>query len=66
MTIYLAQAAQIAILKQDKAPTQVLPKYADYVDVFSFDLEIKLPKNTGINKHAIILKKGKQPPYKPI
>lgn len=33
---------------------------------FFFDLVIKLPKNTGINKHAIELIECKQPSYGPI
>ena len=66
MTIDPIQAAQIATLKQDEAPTKVPPKYADYVDVFSFDLAIKLQENTGINKHAIKLEIDKQPSYRPI
>ena len=59
MTIHPAQAAQIAALKQDKAPTKVLPEYADYADVFSFDLAMELPENIGINEHAIKLEEGK-------
>ena len=66
MTIDPLQAAQIAALKQDKALTKVLSKYADYIDIFSFNLAIELPKNTGINKHAIKLQDDKQPPYRPI
>ena len=66
MTILPARAAQIAALKQNEALTKVSPKYADYADVFSFDLEMELPENTGINKHAIKLQDGKQPPYGPI
>ena len=53
-------------LTQNKAPTEIPPEYADYVEVFSPDLAIKLPENTGINKHAIELVEGKQPPYGPI
>ena len=49
------QAGQIAALKQDKALTKLTSKYAEYADVFSFDLAIKLPENTSINKHAIKL-----------
>ncbi len=41
-------------------------EYSDYADVFSFDLTIELPENTGINKHAIELIEGKQPPHGPI
>ena len=60
------QVAQIAALKQDEASTEVLSKYKDYADVFSFDLAMELPENTDINKHAIELQDGKQPPYRPI
>ena len=49
MTIHPSRAAQIAALKQDEAPIKVLSKYADYADVFSFNLAIELPENTGIN-----------------
>ena len=48
-------AAQIAALKQDEAPTKVSSEYKDYADIFSFDLAMDLPENTGINKHAIEL-----------
>ena len=66
MAIHPSQAAQISALIQDEAPTEVSPKYADYADVFSFDLAMELPENTGINEHAIELQDGKQPPYGPI
>ena len=66
MVIHLLQEAQISALIQDKAPIKVLPKYANYADVFLFDLVMELPKNTGINKHAIELQDGKKPLYGPI
>ena len=66
MAIHPLQEAQILALIQDKAPTKVSSEYADYADVFSFDLAMELPENTGINKHAIELQDGKQPPYGPI
>ena len=66
MTVYLSQAAQIAALKQDKAPTKVLSKYANYADLFLIDLAIKLSENIGINKYVIKLEEGKQPLYGPI
>ena len=66
MTIHPAQAAQIAVFRQDNTTNNVPPEYADYVDIFSFDLTMKLPENTGINKHTIELQDRKQPPYKPI
>ena len=64
ITIHPAHAAQITVLKQDEAPIKVPPKYTDYAEVFSLDLVMELSENTGINKHAIKLEKGKQPPYK--
>ena len=66
MAIHPLREAQILALIQDEAPTKVLSKYADYADVFSFDLAMELPENTSINEHAIKLQNGKQPPYGPI
>ena len=66
MAIHPSREAQISALIQDEAPTKVPSKYADYADVFSFDLAMELPENTGINKHAIELQDGKQPLYGPI
>ena len=66
MTIYLSQTAQIVALKQEESFTKVPSKYSDYADIFSFDLTMKLPKNIGINEHAIKLQDSKQPPYGPI
>ena len=63
MAIHPSRKVQILALIQDKALTKVPPKYADYADVFSFDLAIELPENIGINEHAIELQNGKQPPY---
>ncbi len=50
-------------MQKDKAPTEISSGYADYADVFLFDLAMKLPVNTGINEHDIELVEGKQPPY---
>ncbi len=73
MPIHLSKAsqvqdnpAQIAALQWDKALTKIPAKYSDYADVFSSDLAIELPENTGMNKHVIELIEGKQPPYGPI
>ena len=64
--VHPSWAPLLAALQQDKAPTEILPEYADYADVFSPDLAMELPENTGINEHAIELVEGKQPPYGPI
>ncbi len=66
VSMNLSRAPRLAVLQQDKALTEIPLEYADYSDVFLFDLAMELPENTGINEHAIKLVKGKQPPYGPI
>ena len=66
MAIHPSREAQISTLIQDKAPTKIPSEYADYADVFSFDLAMEFPENTSINEHAIELQDGKQLPYGPI
>lgn len=41
--IYPCQVTQIVTLQWDKVSTIISVKYADYGDVFSFNLAIKLP-----------------------
>ena len=53
-------------MQWDKAPTKIPIKYFDFANVFLASLATGLLRNTGINKHAIKLIKGKQPPYGPI
>ena len=66
LAIHPSRAPMLAALQQDKAPTEIPSEYIDYADVFSPDLAMQLPENTGINEHAIELVEGKQPPYGPI
>ena len=74
MPIYTSRVAhvdsgepiQIAALNQKKAPTKVPAKYLDSSDVFSAEKALVLPEQTELNKHAIELEEGKQPPYRPI
>lgn len=49
---------------QNRIPTKILPKYANFADVFSPELAIELPEITGINKYAIKLEDSKQPSYR--
>lgn len=63
-TIHSFQMAQIAVLEQDKALTEIPAEYADYTNIFSFKLAMELSKNIGINKHAIEPIESKQPPYR--
>ena len=65
-TIHLFQTVQIAAIEWNKALTKSLIEYSDYADIFSTNLVMELPENTGINKYAIKLVEGKQPPYRPI
>ena len=60
LAIHPSRAYLLPTLQQDKAPTEITPKYADYADVFSPDLAMKLSENTDINEHAIELVEGKQ------
>ena len=57
---------QVGALLFDKAPTEVPAKYSDYSNVFLTENTAELSENTGINKHAIKLEEGKQPPFGPI
>ena len=66
MQVYPLCQTQVGLLLADKALTEVLLKHFDYADIFLFDLMIKLPENTDINKHTIELVKGKQLSYGPI
>ena len=66
LAIHPSRAPLLAALQQDKAPTEIPPKYADYANVFSQDLAMELPENTGMNKYAIELVEGKQLPHGPI
>lgn len=66
LIVHLSRAIQIAALQWDNAFTKVLAKYANYVNVFSYDLAIKLPKSININNYAIKQVEEKEPPYGPI
>ena len=66
LAVHSSRAPLLAALQQDKVPTEIPPEYADYTDVFSFDLAMELPENTSINENAIELVGGKQLPYGPI
>ena len=63
MPIHLFCEVQIELLLAEEAPIKVLLKYSDYADIFSFDLAMELPENTGMKEYSIKLIKGKQPLY---
>ena len=63
MSIHPARNAQLALLLTQKVT--VLTKYSDFVDVFLKKLANVFSEQTGSNKHAIKLEKGKQPAYGP-
>lgn len=52
MLIHSSQVPMLAVFQENKAPTKISPKYTDYTDIFSLDLAIELPKNSGINNYA--------------
>ena len=53
--VYPSKKAQIAYLKADEAFIKIPSEYADFADVFSPKLAIKLFKYTRMNNHAIEL-----------
>ena len=62
--IYLAKKAYMTLLLAKKV---IIPgKYLDFADVFLEKSANVLLEQTGVNEHAIKLKKSKQPLYGPI
>ena len=55
--------AQVRVQLFDEAPIKVLTEYSNYSNIFSAEnaaeFIAELPKNFGINRHIIELKKGK-------
>ena len=62
--IYLARKTQITLLLVKKVT--VPAKYLDFANIFLKKFVNIILKQTGVNKHAIKLEKGKQSPYGPI
>ncbi len=52
---YSSRRDRIAHLKADKVPSEMPSKYADFADIFSLKLAVKLPEYTRIKNHAIEL-----------
>lgn len=63
---HFSKRALIAYLKADEAPTKVLSKYTDFVDVSSPKLTAKLPKYIKINNYTIELIDNQEHLYGPI
>ncbi len=64
--VYPLKRAQIAYLKENKAPSKVPSEYTDFTNVFSPKLAVELSEYTGINNHTMKLVDDQQPPYGPI
>lgn len=54
-SIYFFHITQKAILQKYKTLTKEPSKYYDYINIFTSDLIMELPKNTSIDKKAIQL-----------
>lgn len=61
--VHSLHQVQIAQQKVDEAFIAILSEYADFLDIFSLDLTVKLQEHTGINNHVIKLIDDKPPPY---
>ena len=59
LLIYLSRKVLIALLIN----TEILIKYSNFLDVFSSNFALELPKHTAINDYLIDLLKDKKPPY---
>ena len=74
MTIHPSQTAQItsgysmkvATLKQNKAFTKISVEDSDFKNIFLAKEALVLLEYTELNKNAIKLENGKQPPHEPI
>lgn len=62
--IYLFYLTEILFLKANKTSIAILSEYADFPDIFFWDLASKLLEYIKINDHTINLIGGKQLPYK--
>ncbi len=58
--------AEVGVLLVNKVSVKILSEYSNYGNTFLSKLAIELTENTGINKYAIKLVKGKLPLYSPI
>lgn len=64
LDVYPSRKTQIAFLKVNKAFISDLSKYANFADIFSKNLAVKLPKYIRNNNYAINWIKGKQLSYR--
>lgn len=64
--VYPFYWAQIILLKAGKAFTEILSKYAGFIDIFSSDLVVEHLEHTKINNYAIQLIDCMQLSYDPI
>ena len=63
MLVHFEKQVQVRAPLFNKAPIEVPVEYSNYSNVFSAENVAELSENTGMNQHAIKLKKGKQPPF---
>lgn len=66
ISMHFLRPLLLAVLQQEKALLEILKENGEYTDIFSSNLAMKLPKNTGINKYAFKLVEDKQSLYGPI
>ncbi len=66
MQVYPFYHTQVSRLLTDEVFIEVLSKYLNYIDIFSFDLVIEILENTSMNEYIIKLIKSKQLFYRSI
>ena len=58
--------AKVGTLLFNEAPNEVVAEYSNYSNIFSVEYAAKLPENTEINEHTILLEEDKQSLFEPI
>ena len=66
MLVHSKKQAQVGALLFNKALNLVPAEYSDYSNISLAENAVEHSENIGMNKHAIELEKGKQPPFSPI
>lgn len=64
--VQVSNKSTLTALEQNKTLIEVLTKYFNYANIFSFDPVIELHKNKNINKYAIKLIKREKSSYRSI
>lgn len=63
MTLHTTGKLLLAVLREDKASTEIPIKYSNFANIFSLNLVLELLDRSKINEYAIKLVEDKSPLY---